>query len=601
MRKKAVGLLGNVQGEIRPQPFVEDTAVPPEHLADYISEFRALLDSHNLTYGMFGHVDAGVLHVRPALDMKDQKQAHLVRQISDAVVTLTAKYGGLLWGEHGKGVRSEYAPKFFGELYPFVQQIKAAFDPHNQLNPAKIATAANTDLQLLKIDQVPMRGTLDRQIAAKTWQSFGAAMHCNGNGACFNFDPSDAMCPSYKATFDRLYSPKGRASLLREWLRLQQAANIDVMQINPHESWLNWLYKPKAQSKADDFAHEIYAAFVTCLACKSCVSSCPVKVNVPEFRARFLQMYHGRYKRPLRDYVVSYLEFILPKIAYLPNLYNYFASLSFSNYVARKFLGLVDMPLLQPKAEFKQIKIANPLYINNLPKIEQQKSVIVVQDIFTRYFDPNPLYALLSLIAKLGFTPYLAPLMPNGKPLAVLGFLPKFKQTAQITADFLAEFDVPLVGLDPAMTLVYRQEYAALSEVANKPQVLLPQEWLLKNAPIGALNITKNYILLPHCTEKATANASNQKWLDVFRRFGLMLEIAKVGCCGMSGTYGHEAQNVATSKKIFNLSWAKYFAEDGLKNTELLSTGYSCRSQVKRMQQQKLRHPVEVLLEHLNN
>lgn len=105
MRKKAVGLLGNSKGAAKPIPFVEDTCVPPEHLADYITEFRALLDSHHLEYGMFGHVDAGVLHVRPALDMCSPEQEMLMKQISDDIVALTAKYGGLLWGEHGKGFR----------------------------------------------------------------------------------------------------------------------------------------------------------------------------------------------------------------------------------------------------------------------------------------------------------------------------------------------------------------------------------------------------------------------------------------------------------------------------------------------------------------
>ena len=143
MRKKAVGLLGNMEGSRRPIPFVEDTAVPPEHLADYIAEFRAALDRRGLVYGMFGHVDAGVLHVRPAIDMTDPAQEPLIREISDEVAALTRKYGGVLWGEHGKGVRSEYAPAFFGPLYPCLQQIKAAFDPHNQLNPGKIAAPAD--------------------------------------------------------------------------------------------------------------------------------------------------------------------------------------------------------------------------------------------------------------------------------------------------------------------------------------------------------------------------------------------------------------------------------------------------------------------------
>ncbi|MFK0667450.1 FAD-binding oxidoreductase, partial [Aeromonas salmonicida] len=115
MRKKSVGLLGNAEGRKKPVAFTEDTAVPPESLADFIMEFRALLDGHGLDYGMFGHVDAGVLHVRPALDLCDPEQEVLLRRISDQVVALTAKYGGLMWGEHGKGFRSEYSPAFFGE------------------------------------------------------------------------------------------------------------------------------------------------------------------------------------------------------------------------------------------------------------------------------------------------------------------------------------------------------------------------------------------------------------------------------------------------------------------------------------------------------
>ncbi|WP_186810027.1 FAD-linked oxidase C-terminal domain-containing protein, partial [Bisbaumannia pacifica] len=237
------------KGEKRPIPFVEDTAVPPEHLADFIAEFRAALDARGLAYGMFGHVDAGVLHVRPAIDMKDPEQERLIREVSDEVAELTHQYGGLLWGEHGKGVRSEYAPKFFGELYPSLQRVKAAFDPHNQLNPGKIATplsippetagTASTppdaagkasdilattpaepvklvDPGLLAIDGVTTRGQLDRQIDERVWQAHDAAVYCNGNGACYNYDPNDAMCPSWKGTRERVHSPKGRASLMRE-------------------------------------------------------------------------------------------------------------------------------------------------------------------------------------------------------------------------------------------------------------------------------------------------------------------------------------------------------------------------------------------------
>ena len=106
-------------------------------------------------------------------------------------------------------MRSEYAPAFFGELYPSLQQLKAAFDPHNQFNPGKIATPPENTMRLLRIDEVPTRGDHDRQIDERVWQSYGTAMHCNGNGACYNFDPDDAMCPSWKATRERVQSPKG--------------------------------------------------------------------------------------------------------------------------------------------------------------------------------------------------------------------------------------------------------------------------------------------------------------------------------------------------------------------------------------------------------
>ncbi len=187
MRKKSVGLLGNTKGAKKPIAFAEDTAVPPENLADFIAEFRELLDGHQLDYGMFGHVDAGVLHVRPALDMCDPEQEKTLRQISDQVVALTAKYGGLMWGEHGKGYRSEYGPEFFGdELFQELRRIKSAFDPHNKLNPGKICTPLESNDRLVSVDD-KKRGWFDRQIDIQVRDSFANSMNCNGNGLCFNY------------------------------------------------------------------------------------------------------------------------------------------------------------------------------------------------------------------------------------------------------------------------------------------------------------------------------------------------------------------------------------------------------------------------------
>ncbi|MBR8144705.1 FAD-binding oxidoreductase [Burkholderia vietnamiensis] len=617
MRKRAVGLLGNVQGEARPQPFVEDTAVPPENLAAYIAEFRALLDGHGLQYGMFGHVDAGVLHVRPALDMKDPKQAALVRPVSDAVAELTQRHGGLLWGEHGKGVRSEYAPALFGELYPSLQQLKAAFDPHNQLNPGKIATPPAPALRLLKIDEVPTRGDHDRQIDERVWQSYGTAMHCNGNGACYNFDPDDAMCPSWKATRERVQSPKGRASLMREWLRLQGQAGVDVVAAaRARQPFVRgfaarWRNSRAARNGAADFSHEVYDAMAGCLACKSCAGQCPVKVNVPEFHSRFLELYHQRYQRPLRDYLIGSLEFTMPLMARAPALYNALMRAGWVRTLLERYVGMVDSPLLSRfdlAAVIRQwnVRPADPHALAALTDAQRARSVVIVQDTFTRHFDTEQLATLIELAARIGFQVWLAPLAPNGKALHVQGFLRAFEQVAIRNATQLAALARPgvaLVGLDPAMTLTYRQEYLKVTGLADVPKVALPQEWLVDALPetgagagVGAPSAT--YRLLPHCTERTNAPDSGKQWAQVFARRGLRLTLQETGCCGMSGTYGHEARNLQTSRTIYAQSWAAH-VDAPVEHGEALATGYSCRSQVKRMSARQLRHPLQALLDHV--
>ncbi|MBB3641273.1 FAD/FMN-containing dehydrogenase/Fe-S oxidoreductase [Variovorax sp. BK613] len=616
MRKRAVGLLGNVPGEARPQPFVEDTAVPPEKLAEYIEEFRALLDGHGLRYGMFGHVDAGVLHVRPALDLRNAGHAALIRTISDEVASLTLKYGGVLWGEHGKGVRSEYAPKFFGPLFPALQELKAAFDPYNQLNPGKIATPAGQPAELLRIDEVPLRADADRQIDERVWQSHASAVRCNGNGACYNFDPDDAMCPSWKATRERRHSPKGRAALMREWLRLQGNAGVDVLGVAAQQPsfvvgfvrrWKTGRRRVAAgNGGSDDFSHEVYEAMSGCLACKSCAGQCPVKVNVPDFRSRFLELYHSRYPRPIKDYLIGSLEYSVPFFARVPWLYNAAMSSNLLRRMLERHAGMVDSPLLS-RFDFQAtlrrwgVRTATTRSLMALTDAQRARSVVLVQDAFTRYFDTHVFSAFIELASRLGYTVWLAPFMPNGKPLHVLGFLQGFGRAALKNVAMLDELGscgVPLVGLDPAMTLVYRQEYAKLASLEMPPAVQLPQEWLLDALPpIKPQPAAGDFRLLGHCTERTNAPAAAALWPDVFARAGLKLQQQASGCCGMSGTYGHESVNVETSRHIYSLSWAPILKDGETQKTEFLATGYSCRSQAKRMEGRHLRHPVEVLLQ----
>ena len=610
MRKKSVGLLGNMPGEKRPIPFVEDTVVPPENLADYIAEFRSVLDRHGLEYGMFGHVDAGCLHVRPAIDMKDPAQEPLIRAISDEVFALTTKYKGVLWGEHGKGIRSEYAPEFFGPLYPLLQQIKGAFDPRNQLNPGKIA--APLGHTLLKIDGVPTRGQHDRTIPLRVRQANADSLHCNGNAACYNFDAHDAMCPSWKATRERRHSPKGRASLMREWLRLLAQAGCDPVteseKLRRQTSWLRWpvrVINAAASASRDDFSHAVKEAMDGCLACKSCSGQCPIKVDVPSFRSRFLELYHGRYPRPLKDYLVASIEFGLPWFARVPGAYNALVRSALGQAFLEK-LGLVSLPRIRTRhvartLAARGIREATPEALAAIPAADRAKSVVLVQDAFTMHFEGELVLAFCEFLQRAGFQPWLAPYRPNGKPLHVLGFLKAFHSVAERNArmlNALAATGVPLVGLDPSLTLTYRFEYAKELRTERAPKVVLPQEWLaehMDDLPQMATRGGACYLLMPHCTERTNAPVAVSQWLQLFKRFGLEVKVLATGCCGMAGLYGHEARNRPTSKVIYGLSWGTHVANPANAG-RLLATGYSCRSQVAHIDDIAIEHPIDVLL-----
>jgi (R)-2-hydroxyglutarate dehydrogenase len=390
-----------MKGDKRPIAFVEDTAVPPENLADYISDFRAALDKRGLDYGMFGHVDAGVLHVRPAIDIKAAGAEALVREITEEVVVLTQRYGGLLWGEHGKGVRSEFSPRFFGPLYPVLQAVKAAFDPRNQFNPGKIAVPDGS--ALLTIDGVPTKGQRDRTIQSDVRAHYDEALHCNGNGACFNWDPDDAMCPSWKGTRERRHSPKGRAQLMREWLRRLAATGADPItharQLRDGQAWLRFPARLLATVRDRyDFSHEVHEAMAGCLACKSCSGQCPIKIDVPTFRANFLELYYGRYLRPLRHHVIASLEWLAPLMAKAPRLMNLGTA---TGLLATT--GLVQTPRLSTlnlahEIAGRGVATATPQALSDLSDAERLMSVVVVQDAFTSYYDTPVFLGLLDCL-----------------------------------------------------------------------------------------------------------------------------------------------------------------------------------------------------------
>lgn len=579
LREKSVGLLARLGGGRQGMPFVEDTAVPPAVLADFVREFRSILDGYGLQYGMFGHADVGCLHVRPFIDMKDPQQAALIRPISDEVAKLAKRYGGLLWGEHGRGYRGEYSPFFFGpDLYPELVRIKAAFDPENRFNPGKLAAPDRGVID--RIDGIPFRGKLDSVIEPGLAADFDRAIACNGNGACFSWDALDVLCPSYKATHDRSQSPKGRSALLRAWARIESTPGVSV-------------------EEAVEVEEAVAASLATCLSCKGCTSLCPVKVDVPTMKSRFMERYYRRRGRPPAHRLLAQIETVFTIGRTFQSLANLTLRTRAVRAFVRKLLGIVDLPAFSKSQLDREVPIFSPLIARQMDERARELSVVIVEDSFTASFDGAVPVAAARLLKHLGYNVWRLPVLPNGKLLHLLGMRERFARTAKRRIEQCAAIQdegIQLVGLDAATALMFEQEYREFVpgmrvEVMGLESLLAKGDPSIKfGAHMGKQGV--RYSLLGHCTETALRPQALNQWAEVFARFGIDATPVRTGCCGMAGLFGHEARNLQMSRRLYDLSWAVPLSAA---ETVPLVTGYSCRSQAKRFAGQRPQHPVELL------
>ncbi|MHC9234608.1 FAD-binding and (Fe-S)-binding domain-containing protein [Pseudooceanicola sp. 502str34] len=571
LRKDAVGLMGKGNGPFKGMAFVEDAAVPPENLVAFVAGFRDVLDSHGLDYGMYGHADVGCVHVRPLMDMRLPDHRDKIRPISDAVAELAHAQGGLIWGEHGKGVRGEYVEYYFGpQLFAFLRRIKGAFDPANLLNPGKLVTAEGTDLPVDRIDAIPFRGARDQLIAGHG--AYGKATECNGNGACFHWDAANEMCPSYKATRDRVQSPKGRAALFRDWLHARETGG-DV------------------QEAAD----ALHVSLATCLSCKACTSQCPVQVDIPTLKAQFLAETEEA-KRGPRDRLIRRMETLTLLSTRMPAIAN--ASLALGRGVMERVMGLVDLPAFDRAGLARRMQAAGARRLapgQALPAgVTPEHSVILLCDSFLGPFEPQVLEAAARVMIRMGYTVFHTPVLRNGKALQVRGFLDAFgRAKARAVSDLqkLSATGLPLISVEPAATMLYRQDFK------DMPEGLMPlslDRFLAAHAAELPKVAGGDFRMIGHCTETSADPGNLTRWKTVFEGAGMALQTERAGCCGMAGMFGHEAEHRALSKQIFELSWASKVAEG---QGRLLATGFSCRSQAERFASVELRHPVQALEE----
>jgi FAD/FMN-containing dehydrogenase/Fe-S oxidoreductase len=565
-RSAAVGLLGKRDGARRPVAFVEDCVVPVENLVAFVDGFDAIMNRHGLRYGIYGHIDVGCLHVRPALDLDEKADQAVFRDVSDAVYALCKAEGGIFWGEHGKGIRGAYLPDYVGPVaFAALQAVKRAFDPNERFNPGKLVTVTRRPLGIVDL---PFR-----QGNAAADPAFERAFHCNGNASCLNYSKTVPICPSFKATRDLRQSPKGRAEVMRLWRQAVAAG----------------------APEQDAIAQDAYDALDTCLGCNACGSACPAHVSVPALKSRFLDRYFATRRRPLRDHAAVAVEALAPWIAATRPLARRIAPLAYG--LARPLLGFVDLPSISRRGlRALGHEVAAPERIGD--HAGDKRTVLVLEDGFTATFDTDAVAAVCDGLAALGYRPLIVAMPPGSKASHVKGMRRRFEKLARrqaATLRAISAHGLPMVGVDPAFVLMTRSE---LQEVeADVPRVLLVQEFLKDrraagdvwpSAPEGDARAQR---LMVHCTEASAAPQSLRLWQEIFAAVKLPVTPTATGCCGMAGLFGHEARHQAISRDLFAASWAGPVAGE----TEILATGFSCRCQVERLSEARAAHPMAAI------
>ena len=576
VRKAGLGLLmAASEGARRPLAFVEDTAVAPERLGDYVAAFREVLDRHGLTAGWYGHCSVGCLHIRPFVDLTEPGGIDTMRTVAEEVLDLVVQYDGVNSSEHGDGrVRSAFNRQVFGDdLYEAFRKVKALFDPDNRLNPGVMVDAApiTTDL---RDPALPPPGPIETRMHFPNGMR-AAADRCQRIGACRKTG-TGVMCPSYMATREEEHATRGRANALVKALSTP----------DPHTAM------------GDERLHEILDL---CLECKACKSECPLSVDMATLKSEFLSHYQDVHGVPLRSRLFGSIR-TLNRIGS--------ATAPLSNLAPR---GLVErvagIDRRRPLPRFTRRTL---LRWDRRRRRTTGRELVFLADSFTTFTEPAVGRAAIELLEAAGYSVRLEAGGCCGRSSISKGLLDQAKgMAADMTARLApyAERGVPIVGCEPSCLLTLKEEHLQLLPDDPRTQVVadqarLVEELLVEAVDDGSLRLDpgskvagSRIVFHGHCHQKALAGT--KATVELLRRVpGAEVIELDAGCCGMAGSFGFEAEHYELSMQIGELRLFPALRREAA-GTLVAATGVSCRQQIAHGVGQAARHPVQIVREAL--
>ena len=578
VRKVGLGLMMSERSEAKPISFVEDAAVPVEHLADYIMEVEQIIHDEGTTYSIYAHASAGCLHVRPLVNLKTLKGRQQYRNIAERVTQTVMKYQGTTTGEHGEGiVRGEFSHHIFGEqLMSAFVEVKRLFDPDNRMNPGKMVNVPRMD------DPKLLRYTPDYTIIPmKTRHDWsrdnglnGAIEMCNGAGVCRK-EGTGTMCPSFMATRDEAHSTRGRANALRAAISGKLSGGI-----------------------GDESLMDVYAL---CLSCKACQSECPSAVDVARIKSEFLALYYDENGTPLSAQLFGNIHRMNQLGGLFPRLSNTMLNHPLGKWSLSNIFGISferSLPNYAPK-RFSQLA--------TYPQHENPDAVLIV-DTFTEFNHPEIGQAVMTLADKLHLKINVMRLPGQGccgRPAISKGLLDKAKQMAHDNVRGLSQQNgtVPYLFIEPSCLSSFTDDYLTLVDPALQVDAVslagrcktVEQFFAdkLEHANLNWRESTQSILLHGHCHQKALWGTADTLRLLRAIPQAQVSEIA-AGCCGMAGSFGYEHYEV--SMKIANDRLLPTIKANP--DAIITATGTSCRSQIHDAGY-NAKHPLEVICDML--
>ncbi len=570
MRKAGLNIMMSMKGDGKPVSFIEDCAVPLEHLAEYTDRLTQVFEKHGTRGTWYAHASVGTLHVRPILDMRRDGAAKM-RAIAEEASALVREYKGAFSGEHGDGlVRSEWIAPFFGpRLTACLGEIKSWLDPQGLMNPGKIVDPPKMDdASLFRFKPGYAASPPPAALDWSEWGGFDKAVEmCNNNGHCRKFD-AGTMCPSFRATGDETHLTRGRANTLRLALSGQLGPRPDAA---------------------------VKEALELCVSCKGCKRECPTGVDMARMKIEFLAQYRGRHGLTLRDRAIAWL----PRYALWAARAAPLANLA-SRWL-RPLLGFTSqrqMPAWRPQ-----------FFVDRVWPKRGSREVVLLVDTFNRYFEPENARAAIRVLEAAGFRVHVAQPEIGERPLCCgrtflsVGLLNEARHEARRVLDALKpwlEHDVPIIGLEPSCLFTLRDEYTVMLPEAKAlaAKAVLFEEFLAREADAGTLQLklkplAREALLHGHCHQKAFGAMG-----AVERVLGLVpdLKVTSVAasCCGMAGSFGYEAEHYEASMKMAELDLLPAVRQAGAE-TLIVADGTSCRHQIADGTERRAQHVARIL------